>query len=86
MLAVIIIIVQLVILCFIGGYIQRISESSFESIGINILFLLAWTLLYSPLKNLTLNSMIVLLLVSAGTFEVNMLFSPFWYQIFNGFS
>ena len=87
MFAVVIVIMQFVTLCFIGGFARTSTiQSSFTYFGSNILFLLAWTVMNSPFKKLTLHSLAILFITSAITFEANLLFGRFWYNVFNGFN
>lgn len=61
-----IILLQILTLAFIGGFARTTTfQSSLTSIGPMILFYLAWTILSSPYKKITLHSY-TLLLIAAG--------------------
>lgn len=85
MFTVVLVIIQFLILIFIGGFARTTTTFSGSSyyLGTNILFLLAWTLMNTPFKKLTLHSLTILLLTIALTFECNLLFGRFWYSVFN---
>lgn len=85
--ALILLIIQFVILIFIGGFARttQILTPSSTFLTQNLLFIFAWTLMNSPYKRLTLFSITVMLIIIAVTFESNLLFGRFWYSVFNSF-
>ncbi len=91
MFSVIVIIFQAIALLFIGIFARTTaSDSNFTSkyslIGDGLALLLAFTLMYSPFRKLSVTSLAMLLIVVAVTVQTNILFDTFWYSCFKGFS
>ena len=91
MFSVIVIIFQAIALLFIGIFARTTTiKSSFSKeyslIGDGLALLLAFTLMYSPFRKLSLTSFAMLLIVVAVTVQTFILFDTFWYSCFKGFS
>jgi len=91
MFSVIVIIFQAIALLFIGIFARTTTiDNSFSSeyslIGDGLALLLAFTLMYSPFRKLSVTSFAMLLIVVAVTVQTYLLFDTFWYSCFKGFS
>jgi len=88
MFSVVIVILQVVYLIFIAAFMRA---SSFDATNLGLVvpciaLLLAFTLMYTPYRKLSLFSLIMLLLVISVTIQTNILFGIFWDSCFQGFS
>jgi len=88
MFSVIIVVLEVVYLIFVAAF-MRASTIAVTNLSLIIpcmALLLAFTLMYSPFRKLSLFSLVMLLLVISVAIQTNILFGTFWDSCFKGFS
>jgi hypothetical protein len=88
MFSVIIVVLQVLYLVFIAAFMRA---SSVDTTNLSLIIpclalLLAFTLMYTPYRKLSLFSLVMLLLVISVTIQTNILFGTFWDSCFTSFS
>jgi len=91
MLSVIIVVFQAVALLFIGIFARtndtnNLTTSSFTLFNDCLALLLAFTLMYSPFRKLSLYTLIALLVAISLAGQTNLLLGTFWDSCFKGFT
>lgn len=84
----IIVILQVVYLIFIGAFMRAssVDVTNLSFITPCLSLLLAFTLMYSPYRKLSLFSLVLLLIVISVSIQTNILFGTFWDSCFAGFT
>lgn len=91
MFSVIVIVFEAIAILFLSIFARTDSSTTLTSTyyslaGDSFALMLAFTLMYTPFRRLSLSSLAILLITVAVTVQNNLLFDTFWSSCFNGFS